>query len=155
MLFASLLWLIFIGAIVWVIVYFARRKKQTGGQKLTLEDYKKAGVGIVIAVLGAFFIGFAAASVVPELRSTTAFAIMLILSVFFIIGGVAIMKRQIISWGLIMAGVFAFIYNLGLNMSLLNAATKAVLTGIALAALIFVAFKKLQDKPNSIEKEVK
>jgi len=130
--------------IIGIIVFLIRRKH---GDKpgMTLHDWKKFGMIVSIAALLAFFIGFFTAVFFASLAATGPFAMMLVLEIAVIVGGILIRTRPAVSYGLVLGGVFNLIYNFGLNVQHLDPSVAVIFIGIALFVMIAIAYKKFQD----------
>lgn len=74
------------------------------------------------------------------------FFIVTMLSVLAIIAGVLVRSVAPVSWGLIMAGLVTLIYIFIANFEEIGKPYRAIVSGVALVFLIWVAYAKLGDK---------
>ncbi|TSC93948.1 MAG: hypothetical protein Athens101428_471 [Candidatus Berkelbacteria bacterium Athens1014_28] len=74
------------------------------------------------------------------------FSIIMILSVIAIIAGVLVRAVPAVSWGLMLAGLTLIIYILAEYHDLVGSPMLAVVSGLAIGALIYLAYSKLGDK---------
>lgn len=76
----------------------------------------------------------------------TSFLIVTIMSVLAIIAGVLVMSVGPVSWGLILAGLVMILYVLIANFEEVGKPWRAIISGAALAILIWLSYAKLGDK---------
>lgn len=74
------------------------------------------------------------------------FLIVTALSILAIIGGVLVRTVAPVSWGLILGGVITILYILIANFDEIGKPYRSIISGVALAVLIWLAYAKLGDK---------
>ncbi len=141
--FSSIVPLGILAGIVFFIVWAV--KKSHGGQ-ITANDWKRLLVGVAIMAILPFFIGFLTSSIFDVLAKTESFIMMVTLALLFIIAGIAVMKNKTISYSLIGGSIISLVYSFGLNFEIVDSKVLVIFTGVALALLIVIAYKKFQEK---------
>lgn len=132
----------FIGGIIWLVVYLVRRKSQSTNKPI---DWRRFGVGIALITVLPFFIGFSTSAIFNELVKTSSLIMMLIMAAFFLIIGLIISRNTVISSSLIIGAIISMVYSLMINIQTISPAVMVILVGIALAVLIYFAYKKFHD----------
>lgn len=142
--FAALVPLAFIGGIIALVVYLVRRSKNP--KEVAPFDWRRFGVAVTTSFILPFFICFATSAVFNELIKTESLIMAIVMSVIFLIVGLAIAHHTVISGSLIVGSIIAIIYMVGLNIDTVPPAVMTILAGLGLAILIYFAYKKLQEK---------
>lgn len=132
-----------IGGIVFLVIHLTRKKDQPGMGGLA---WKRFGVATAIAFILPFFIGFSASAVFDELVATDSLIMMTLLAFIFIVVGIVISHHTVISASLIIGSVIALVYALGINLESIPPQAMAIIAGLGLALLIYIAFRKLHDQ---------
>lgn len=137
-----LIYLLVIGGIIFVIVK-ATAKKKPGAPPI---DWRQFGVGAAIMFVLPFFVGFSTSAVFNQLAKTESLIAMLVMAVIFLVVGLVISHHTVISTSLIAGSVIAIIYAIGINLESISPSVMAILAGLGVAILIYVAYKKFQEQ---------
>ncbi|KKQ18875.1 MAG: hypothetical protein US31_C0001G0062 [Berkelbacteria bacterium GW2011_GWA1_36_9] len=137
-----LMYFLVIGGIIFVIVK-ATAKRKPGAPPI---DWRQFGVGTAIMFVLPFFIGFSTSAVFNELAKTESLIMMLVMAVIFLIVGFTISHHTVISTSLIAGSIIAIIYAIGINLESISPSVMAILAGLGVAILIYIAYKKFQEQ---------
>ena len=137
-----LFFFLFIGGVVFFVIKMTGRKKQG----VPPVDWRQFGVGAATMFVLPFFIGFSTSAVFNQLAKTESLIMMLAMAVIFLIVGFVISHHTVISTSLIAGSIIAIIYAIGINLESISPSVMAILAGLGVAILIYIAYKKFQEQ---------
>lgn len=129
-----------IAGIIAVVRMFRANPNDPNHKPITAEQVKHGLIGIAIAVVGTVFVVLFTNALFPDTDQGTNFIVGTVLSVLLLGGGFATRTVPTIGNSLIGAGVLSLLYFIGSQFDNFTDLTKLVISLIALAATITVAY---------------